>query len=211
MFKKIIISLVLISILTIPVVVLADNYGIDTAAGTGGLKQTALSQKTVPQIIGDVVGVLLSLLGIIFFLLVLYAGFLWMTALGSQEKATKAKDILEAAIIGLLIVLAAYAITKFVFTSIGVGGGATTPTSGGTGGKQSCTALPDYTCVAVGSCFGISDPDGQCPAGQECCYYAGGIKNCTAIPGRTCVPVGTCSGVPDPDGKCVSGQECCAP
>ena len=51
-----------------------------------------------------------------------------MTAAGNAERVDKAKTILTAASMGLVIVLSAYAITKFVFSSLGVGGG------GGAGG-----------------------------------------------------------------------------
>ena len=62
----------------------------------------------------------------------LYAGFLWMTSSGDETKVTKAKGLMVNAVIGLAIVLAAYAITYFVLLYLhtatgGVGG------SGGSG------------------------------------------------------------------------------
>ena len=57
----------------------------------------------------------LSLLGIIFFGLVVYAGYLWMTAGGNEEDAGRAKKLLTQAVIGLCIVLAAYSITIYAF------------------------------------------------------------------------------------------------
>lgn len=57
---------------------------------------------------------LLGLVGMIFLGLSLYAGFLWMTASGEEEKVTKATGILKMAVIGLIVILAAYSLTNFV-------------------------------------------------------------------------------------------------
>ena len=68
----------------------------------------------VPTAIGTVVGSVLAFLGIIFFILMIYGGFLWMFARGNEQDVAKAKDLIQSAIIGLIIVLAAYAITAYV-------------------------------------------------------------------------------------------------
>ena len=90
-----------------------------------GLKETA-TNAGIPQIgtitgkIGTIVGAALSFVGIFFLGLMLYAGFLWMNARGKQEQADKAQDIIIDACIGLAITGAAYIITKFVFTAMGI-------------------------------------------------------------------------------------------
>ena len=56
----------------------------------------------------------LQVVGIIFLVLMVYAGFLWMTAGGNEENVAKAKRLIMAAVIGVAIVLAAYSITYFV-------------------------------------------------------------------------------------------------
>ncbi|MCD4762302.1 pilin [bacterium] len=71
---------------------------------------------SLSQIIGRMVKALLSLLGVIFLVLTIYGGFTWMMARGNEQEVTKAQGILQTAIIGLIIVLAAYAITIFVGT-----------------------------------------------------------------------------------------------
>ena len=77
-----------------------------------GVAQT--SNTDLPQIVGQIIKVVLSFLGVIAVILVIYAGFLWMTAGGSSEKVDKAKSIMVQAAIGLVIILAAYSITNFV-------------------------------------------------------------------------------------------------
>lgn len=57
----------------------------------------------------------LGLLGFVFLLLTLYAGFLWMTAGGDETNIEKAKKILTASVIGLAIILLSYSLTTFVF------------------------------------------------------------------------------------------------
>jgi hypothetical protein len=74
--------------------------------------------KSPVLIIGSIISVALGLLGVIFVILMIYAGFLWMTAGGNEETVKKAKKWLANAVIGLIIVLAAYAISTFVIQSI---------------------------------------------------------------------------------------------
>jgi amino acid transporter len=83
--------------------------------------------------LGEIVAIIikgfLSLLGVIFMILILIGGFNWMTASGDEEKVRKAKDTLRRAIIGLLIVVSAYAITYFVFKYLPWEGGGGPPAS----------------------------------------------------------------------------------
>ena len=87
-----------------------DNSGIkETVAGTGHDVK-----KTLPDYIGTALGVLTGFIGILFLLLMIYGGFKWMLARGNEQEVDKAKKILTAAIIGLIVVLAAYGITALV-------------------------------------------------------------------------------------------------
>ena len=83
---------------------------------------------SVGSIMAAVIKGFLGLLGIIFVILIITAGYNWMTAAGEEEKVNKAKDTLKRAIIGLIIVVSAYAITYFVFTNL-PGGSTTGPTT----------------------------------------------------------------------------------
>lgn len=70
--------------------------------------------QELPEIIGGIIKTALGILGVVAAILIIYAGYVWMTARGKEERVTKAKETLEAAIIGLVIIMAAYAITYFV-------------------------------------------------------------------------------------------------
>jgi len=102
-----------------------DTHGLDDAAtGAGlpviGVTGTYAEGTTVdmPSLIGKYIGYILSFLGIIFFVLMIYAGFLWMTARGEEAQVEKARTLIYQAVIGLIIVLSAYAITNYVGTKI---------------------------------------------------------------------------------------------
>jgi hypothetical protein len=70
--------------------------------------------KSIAEIVGGIISAALGLLGIGAVILMLYGGYLWLTARGKEERVTKAKDTIEAAIIGLIIILAAYTISYYV-------------------------------------------------------------------------------------------------
>ncbi len=74
-------------------------------------------------IVGYVINGLLGLLGAIFIILILLAGYNWMTANGDEAKIDKAKDTIRASIIGLIIIVGAFAIWKFVAGYLITGGG----------------------------------------------------------------------------------------
>lgn len=96
--------------------------GVDSAGGQAGFG--ALPPGGILAIIGRVIGVALSLVGIVLFVIILHAGFLWMTAGGDSKRVTDARARILNSIIGLIIIVAAYAIAGFVLNSIaGVQGG----------------------------------------------------------------------------------------
>ncbi|HWQ99838.1 MAG TPA: pilin, partial [Candidatus Methylomirabilis sp.] len=109
------------SMLGVPGVVLAESNpfttsqnlvnGVGTAAGLG-------QQQTLPVIVGRIINVALGFIGIVLLVLLLLAGFNWMTAGGDTEKVKKAQQQIKNAIIGLVIIVAAFAISNFVLSSL---------------------------------------------------------------------------------------------
>ena len=96
----------------------------DTLGAQAGFAQGVSIGETIAYVIRGFLG----LLGIIFLVLMVMAGHKWMTAGGSEEKVKEAKDTIRRAIIGLIIVIAAYSITYFVFENLPWGGGTSTAT-----------------------------------------------------------------------------------
>lgn len=81
-----------------------------TAAPTG-IRTENLSTQ-----VGDIIQGALRLVGIAFLVLMVYGGFRWMTARGNEADVEKAKETITAAIIGLMVVVGAYALTNFITT-----------------------------------------------------------------------------------------------
>jgi hypothetical protein len=100
----------------------ADIYNQMQNAGKKAWVEVPNGQNSLAGIIQIVISAFLGLLGIIFLVLIIYSGFNWMTAGGDEEKVTKAKQTLTQAVIGLIIIIAAYSITYFVFSILPGGG-----------------------------------------------------------------------------------------
>lgn len=157
---------VILTLIFVPVAVYAD-FGLGTTAGTAGLTQYGDSLQAS---IGTVVGALLSLIGVIFFVMILYGGIMWMTSAGNQDLVKKSLNTVISAAIGLIVVLSAYAITSFVLESVGPGGGGgpTVPE----GQSEACFARGG-TCGDPASCAGGDGTtvEGICPGDgtNVCC------------------------------------------
>lgn len=93
------------------------NYGLEDSIKQGEVGN-ALIKDTPQTMAGTIVSTVLSLVGVIFFLLILYGGIRWMIAQGNESEVEKAKQIIIAAVIGLVIVLAAYGITGFIGSAL---------------------------------------------------------------------------------------------
>ena len=105
-----------------------DTYGlINDKTGT---TDTITLGTTVPTKVAlNLVNTALSLLAALCLGLLVYGGFLWVWARGSEEEIRKAKDIIQGTIIGLIITLAALGITTYVFTTVANITGATVSTT----------------------------------------------------------------------------------
>lgn len=82
-------------------------------------EETGLSGTDPRVIIARVIQVALGFLGVVTIGLLVYAGFLWMTAAGSPERVDRAKTILRNGVIGLAIILSAFGIVTFVLQALG--------------------------------------------------------------------------------------------
>ena len=88
------------------------------------------SAKSIDDTVIKAINAILGLTGIIFFVYMIYGGFLWMTANGKEENVEKAKHIIRNTIIGLIIVLSAYAISNYVVSAMLGSSSNTAPTTG---------------------------------------------------------------------------------
>ncbi|MCB9798651.1 hypothetical protein H6758_02910 [Candidatus Nomurabacteria bacterium] len=176
---------------------LANDYGLGATAGAAGLTNSA-GGNDVPTILGNVIGTALSVVSIVFFILMIYGGFLWMTAHGKSDQTSKALDTIIAAVIGIIIVLGAYALTQFVFDNIAGGGGA-----GGGVAPSAADLKPNDTSCNI---------DADCQSGA-CVLFAGAPTKLCSAPGAIgeecqannhCV-TGNCQGGQCADGGAAAG------
>jgi hypothetical protein len=175
-----------------PVLASDPSYGLNDTAKAADLSQY---NTPVPELIGNIIGTALSMISVVFFILAIYGGFRMMFARGKDDEFSKGKDILIHAIIGMIVILASYAITQFVFGSVksggGNGGGGGAPVDDGTpadkNGKEPGSVALGETCTATADCAG---------AGLTC---TGGV--CTSPTGAPSL-VAQCLTV---EGACVTG------
>lgn len=112
--KKILMAVAIFALVAMPCVALAQpNLGLNEFGS-----QTELGTKALTETIASIINVAMGLLGMIVVILILAGGFLWMTSAGNEEKTAKAKSLIFGGVIGLAIILSAYAIAQFVVGSL---------------------------------------------------------------------------------------------
>lgn len=87
-----------------------------SVAGEGGY--VVEGGTSLPEVVGVIINAFISLLGIIFVVLIVSAGFTWMTSEGNEEKIKKATATIKASIIGLIITLSAWSLWNFIFMKL---------------------------------------------------------------------------------------------
>ena len=119
--SKYLMSFAIISFLVLPIVAfpaLAQNgpdFGLSQV--NSGLDNT-LATGDPREIVGRIINMALGFLGVIAVVIIIFGGFKWMTAAGNEDKVSEAKKLLGAGVIGLVIILAAWALSIFIIDSI---------------------------------------------------------------------------------------------
>ena len=80
------------------------------------IEATKLTSASPVDITVNVIKWVLGLLGLIAVVMIIWGGFTWMTSAGNEERVRKAKDVLKAAIIGMIVVLISWVLVVFIFT-----------------------------------------------------------------------------------------------
>lgn len=76
------------------------------------------SSQDLKSTIENIIRIILGFLGIVTIIIILYGGFIWMSSFGEEDKIDQAKKLISAGVVGLVIVLAAYALSSFVINSL---------------------------------------------------------------------------------------------
>jgi len=93
-----------------------EETGLEDSGITAGYVTEGSPSITV--FIGNTISVVLGLLGVALVVLLIYGGALWMLAMGDKERITTAKKTITNALIGIIIVVAAYAISSYVIGAL---------------------------------------------------------------------------------------------
>jgi len=124
MKKAVFISLIVLS-LVLPMMFYASQaVGADVT--TEGMmegmapfqKAAGVSTKNLPTVIGGIVKVVISLLGLVAAIIIILGGFQWMTSGGNEEKIAGAKKLMINGLIGMVLVVLAYAIASFIISNL---------------------------------------------------------------------------------------------
>ncbi|MEK7108422.1 MAG: hypothetical protein AAB898_02015 [Patescibacteria group bacterium] len=93
----------------------ADTTGL---TATGQAAYGTAAPIDLPMLIGRIISVAIELIGVVVFILLVYGGYVWMTARGDKDKVDTAQKLIANAVIGLAVVLSAYAIANFVLNEV---------------------------------------------------------------------------------------------
>ncbi|MBU1202586.1 pilin [Patescibacteria group bacterium] len=116
----------------LPLAVSASDYAAQTGLEEAANASNLIKGVSPQQMIARIINALLSLLGMLFTVLIIWGGFKWMTSQGNSQQVDEAKSIIKNSVIGLVIVVMAYAIASFVLRALadnagtGTGGGEAT-------------------------------------------------------------------------------------
>lgn len=111
-----------LSLVLVPSIVFAApttaDQSLDTIAKKYGFEDQ-MGGKTIPQIVARIINWVLPLTGSLLLLMFVYGGFQWFTAGGEADKVKKATQTMTNAVIGMAIIVGAYAIVNFLVKGFG--------------------------------------------------------------------------------------------
>ncbi|MBI5654327.1 hypothetical protein HZC53_01575 [Candidatus Uhrbacteria bacterium] len=107
----------IVAILTLPAVVSAASP-LDAKAKQYGFEDQ-MGGRDIPQLVARIINWVLPLTGSLLLVMFLYGGFLWMTAAGEADKVKKATQTMTNAVIGMVIIVGAYAIVYNLTSKFG--------------------------------------------------------------------------------------------
>ena len=92
--------------------------GLDKAAKKGGLVKAGEETPTIQAVIGKYIKAGLSLVGLVFMIIIIYAGLSWLTSGGDSEYIKKARSWMIHGAIGFAVTMMAYLATHFAIEQI---------------------------------------------------------------------------------------------
>jgi hypothetical protein len=173
----------------LPASAATDLFGGEEANINANIGLTTVAPQVI---IARLINVTLGLVGIIFLVLVVYGGYLWMTSAGDATKIEKAKKLLMAAVIGLVLTLSSWAIARYIINQLNgsIGPGSASCTVGQVAacacGTKTCDAAGNWDMAGCTPC-GAGGPGSSCD-GNTLTAFDPGNAIATCEPGGTCNP-----------------------
>ncbi len=115
--KKLILPLSL-TLLVLPAIVFAQVNNWEEWMNNLVAPTPVLKNADLIKIIFTAIQYVLAFLGVVALVVIIIGGFMWMTAGGNEEKVGKAKKVLIQGLIGLIVVLLAFALASFVISQL---------------------------------------------------------------------------------------------
>ncbi|MCX6795521.1 MAG: hypothetical protein NT165_02220 [Candidatus Falkowbacteria bacterium] len=120
-FSKFLFSLLALSLLVLPAVTYATVSGnVNDVVGITNVQSAniALSQNDPIVTATNLINTAMMFLGLLAVVIILVGGFKWMTAMGNDDNIKKAKALMSAGVVGLVIILAAWGIARFIVNKL---------------------------------------------------------------------------------------------
>ena len=106
--KKTLIVFMLLSLVALPLVAGAQDLDFGLVSGDeAGADAIGLGDANLRDTVNIIIKIILSFLGILAVIIILWGGFIWMTAMGDESKVDKAKKLIIAGAVGVVIILSA--------------------------------------------------------------------------------------------------------
>ncbi|MBI2638033.1 PKD domain-containing protein [Candidatus Peregrinibacteria bacterium] len=123
------------------------------SAPTGeGLDESLQRSKTLREFIVNTVNFALMFLGVIAMAIVVYGGFLYVTAAGNEEQSGKGKKTITYAVIGILIIIGSFALVNTLLTF----GGGKEGDRGGRGSADSNLGSEEGTNISQQTIYNLA-------------------------------------------------------
>lgn len=123
--QTIILALMAVIMLHAPTTLLAEQVGAEDTKTSPSTSSTILLKNPLGEansdprvIVGNVIKLVLGLIGSLSLLIFMYGGLTWMTSGGNSDKVKSGRDTLMWATIGLLVIFSSYTLVTYVITKI---------------------------------------------------------------------------------------------
>lgn len=117
-FSRLAMGFATVAMIVTPLVTLAADAPANLDLGLNYATGIGLGSRDVRDTISGIVRAFLGILGILAVLIVLYGGFKWMTSGGNDKGAQEGTKIMTQGVIGLIIIISAFALSQFVINAV---------------------------------------------------------------------------------------------